>query len=114
MTTDQIKALIDAARAAYQAKAHQAESVWRPLSNKVKELQKMLSDTIADGANPCRDCGELPLGMERTVQVGRSSTVNVFEVGCSGNCQAHISVDGSREKAVAGWNERFGKEVVTH
>lgn len=77
---------LTAALVAYQAKAQEAESVWRPLADRVKALQTELHQAIATGAVPCSRCGAAPIGLRHprfTRGKGNSATYrHVFEVGC--------------------------------
>lgn len=81
-----IRAELGEANAAYQAAvATQPETVWRPLSDRVKALQQELSAAIAAGAVPCSRCGLPPLGLRHVhASKGKGGVVwhHTFEVGC--------------------------------
>ena len=82
-----IRAELGDALTAYQAKAHGPEAEWRPLSDRVKELQAELHQAIAAGAVPCSRCKALPIGLRHVH--GTRGTANsitwhhAFEVGCA-------------------------------
>lgn len=101
---DEIVSCIASAKAEYLiANEELPSSKVIPFSNKVKELQKELSDTISNGANVCPVCGNKPIGMIfRTQNVG-GVTVNLYEVGCL-NCVGISSRGASPEETVQKWN----------
>lgn len=82
----------------------------RELTVAVKELQQQISDTIAEGANPCPSCGAKAHGMQHDSE----ATGTCFEVGCR-NCGwfrvGNTAVDHSSygailpKHAVEAWNE---------
>lgn len=110
MTIEQVKQQLESAVAAYRAKAAEKESVWRPLSAKVKALQAELQAALTEGANPCASCGGPALGLERTKSISPTAQIQFFEIGCAGVCavrgKSPAQVDGTREGAIAKWNEK--------
>ncbi len=104
---DALKAAIAAKQAEYRAVAGEAESIWRPLANDVKLLQKQLQDAMTKGAKPCKTCGAHPLAVDRAIQLRPGTVVPAFEIGCAGRCRASV-IDTSLPAAVAKWNEQHG------
>ena len=113
MAIESIKASIVAAKADYLAHAAELESVWRPLSKKVHDLQVALSAAITEGARPCRGCGEQPLGIEQPKDIGprgKPNIISIYEIGCATRCDARVT-DPDRVKSVATWNAQHGAVV---
>lgn len=74
----------------------------------LKAARNALSAAIAEGAQPCPDCGLMPHGMRQAVPYARNGMG--YEVGCL-NCKDHRGARSeSRAAAVAAWNE--GAEAV--
>lgn len=68
---------------------------------KVKSVKKDISAAIADGAEPCPDCKNAPMGIEKRAATDNSPAQ--FEVGCV-NCADHRARGWSPEDAVKRWN----------
>lgn len=113
-TISEIQSALDAARDEYAKIVHEKPAAEvKAASAKIRELGKLLSDTITEGANPCPFCGQPPHGM---LQPNKNAAGSVtFEVGCTG-CPPFVHKDGSvRNVAVVGgllpkhaveaWNE---------
>lgn len=104
------------AREEYQYNSGEAESVWRPLSDKVKELQAALHAAMAEGANPCASCGSPVMVVARVKSVSPTQQVGYFEAGCSASCGTRglsaAVVEGTREDVIASWNSRNPAKVL--
>lgn len=107
----ELRAQMTEARAAYQAKAQEKESVWRPLSNRVRELAARYNEALVAGARACGTCGQPAMGVERKIQVSATKVLDAYQIGCSGRC-THSTIDTDRDKAVAEWNERLAVKEV--
>lgn len=95
----QIKKLredLASAEQAYRDAAGGPESVWRPLSEKAKQLRQGFAAALAEGAKPC-ECGRDPIGM-----VHQRHGAEIFEVGCLVCVDKAIA--GSPDFAVQKWN----------
>lgn len=110
MSIEELKAAIKTAKDAYLAKAAEAEHEWRALSDRLKSLQAQLHNAYADGAWPCKCCGNAPTGVERSITVGHQTIIQIYEIGCSITCTNPPAIvqDANRAECVAAWNERFG------
>ncbi len=89
----------------------------RPLSDRIKALQKELQLAISEGAKDCPKCGNHPIGLRHVVGVGRTGEwYHTYEIGCCG-IKAKASTppedsgadlaqhdEAARAKAVAKWN----------
>lgn len=103
----EIESDLQAAHAAYHAIVEEAPPAKeRAASLAVEKLQAELSAAIAEGANPCPNCGRAPHGMRQP---------DGFEVGCT-NCGWFRHTDGTirdhgarggmlPRHAVETWNE---------
>jgi hypothetical protein len=65
---------------------------------KIKEMVKEVSDTLTEGANPCPDCGNPPIG------IFHDGTPKPFEVGCLVD-RNHRVRESLPEDAVDRWNK---------
>ena len=89
---------------------------------KIKELQKALRDSIADGAVGCASCGEKPIGLRHAHVRERNKKVlfyHTFEIGCpaceakefaetppkSASGEVEAGDEAARAAAVAEWNK---------
>lgn len=91
----------------YHAIVHSApEAEVRAASNTVRELRRLLSDAICEGADPCPTCGTSPIGLEQPKPKGGVE----YELGCP-VCPG-VKVRGSLlpRHAVEAWNE--GAQIV--
>ncbi len=71
----------------------------RARSVDIEALQKMMSDLITSGAEPCPRCGTKPVGM---IQPGNGGRSDEYEVGCT-VCPPFKHHDGSfRDHRVRG------------
>lgn len=75
-----------------------------PLSRRITELRKELSGVLSEGANPCPDCGNPPIGLRHVhVVAATNRRVFTFEVGCV-SCKDHRAQGSSIAESVAEWN----------
>lgn len=133
-TRDQnkIRAELDHAQKEYDAKAGEAERVWRPLSDRVRDLRRELAECLCPGACPCSRCGGQPVGLRHVrgaaIKGGKVMFRHVYEVGCTachdapeddrrgfGETQARAAgpeLDALADRAIADavemWNEKNG------
>ncbi len=76
-----------------------------PLSRRVNELRRELCAVLSDGANPCPDCGNRPIGLRHVHVVGATNRKTfTFEDGCVA-CKDHRAQGSSVPEAVAEWNQ---------
>lgn len=73
------------------------------LAAQVKDLKQELNDWIIEGAKPCADCGNLPIGLIQSANTGKM-VFEYYEVGCA-NCRDHRAQAQTREEAVDAWNQ---------
>lgn len=70
--------------------------------DKLKQAQDAKSDFISNGANPCENCGALPMGIVKTPAHVYNGTPlpTLYEVGCT-HCPPYIyeDEDGKEVKA---------------
>jgi hypothetical protein len=90
---------LKAARAAYHEKANTLTPPQIAVeSAKFQERLRDISETIAEGAKKCPDCGNPPHGMFH------DGTPNAFEIGCI-HCRDHRVREALPEDAVEKWNK---------
>lgn len=71
-------------------------------AKEIKALQQELIEAITEGALPCEDCGNPPIGL--TQQGAISNMVfTYYEIGCS-VCKDKRAQAQTREDAVSNWN----------
>lgn len=90
-----------------QAEYHAAkgdETKQREATLRLKAHRKALSETIAEGALPCKCGAGIPHGMMHPKADGGIQ----YEVGCL-SCPAKIKGGLIPRHAVEAWNEEFGK-----
>lgn len=73
----------------------------QPYSDKIKELQGQLGALIAEGANPCKKCGNAVMGMIKTPSyMNRGVRMpTVFEIGCVICSPILVEREGGEEMA---------------
>lgn len=67
------------------------------------EQRQEASDKISTGAEPCKDCGNVPHGMALPRAVAGLGTFDVYVVGCL-VCRDHRAMGKTPEEAVEKWN----------
>jgi hypothetical protein len=92
ISIDQIKADLETAR----ARAREAST--RENNGEVKRLQRALGAALAEGAQPCARCGELPHGMEQPTAKGTE-----IEIGCLACHGVRVRAKTQRAAALL-WN----------
>ena len=111
---NELKSKIDALQTDLRSKARTLSPEQRKACGReIRTFQAELGRKIAEGANPCPDCGRLPFGMEQPRPGGGVE----FEVGClTPSCGWFIHTDGTvrghaarggllPHHAVEAWNE---------
>ena len=95
----EINADMAAAKAKYNVSRSEEDA------KEIKALQQELIKTITDGAFPCEDCGNAPIGI---AQQGAISNMifTYYEIGCS-VCKGKRAQAQNREDAVSNWNKNI-------
>lgn len=80
----------------------------RAITEEVKRLSNELNAQIIEGAEPCEDCNELPMGLVQQIDV-KGEAQDYFEIGCV-KCPNHRAQGFTQKQAVQKWNdERYLK-----
>jgi hypothetical protein len=91
--------LLDAARARYHEIVNTAPAPEvQAVSAKIHELMDQNAHGMAEGAQKCPTCGNLPIGIKHDDKVAMA-----YEVGCA-HCPDHRAVARTREEAIAKFN----------
>lgn len=95
-TEDEIKADLVTAIETYN------ESLTKEDADVVVQLRQELIEAYTEGATPCEDCGNMPIGIKQPVAAG-SVVLSYYEIGCV-VCRDHKAKAQTREEAVDNWN----------
>lgn len=102
---NELRAGIAAKRAEYQAKSDTAPAPeLRAITEEVKRLSNLLNAAITEGAEPCEDCAQPPLGLVQQIDV-KGEALDYYEVGCAAACSDKRAQGFTREQAVQKWND---------
>mgnify|MGYP001190334713 CR=1 FL=1 len=95
----EIKSDMVAAKAKYNVSRSEEDA------KEIKALQQELIKIITDGALPCEDCGNVPVGIAQQGAIN-NMIFTYYEIGCS-VCNGKRAQAQSREDAVNNWNNNI-------